>query len=158
MDNLATQVFLTGICTFVGVISFIIGWNARKKNQAAAGWPTVRGKIISSVLDSYVSYDDNSTTTMYRPLITYQFEVDGEVYTSTQVKVGGFAATNLEGRQRKKLAAYPEGGEVEVHYNPFTPEDSLLEINLSKINLGMVIGIIGGVAALYFAFRLATSL
>ena len=154
-----TDLFLIGICAFVGIISFIIGWNTRKKNQAAATWPTVTGKIISSVLDSYISYDDNSdATTMYRPLVTYQFEVDGEMYTSTQVRVTGFTATNLESSQRKKLAAYPEGGEVEVHYNPFTPQDALLEINPSKINLAMVIGVVGGIAALYFAVRLATSL
>jgi hypothetical protein len=159
MDNLATQVFLVAVCAFVGIISFIIGWRSMKKNQAAAAWPTVRGKIISSVLESYISYDDEGdATTMYRPLITYEFDVEGEVYTSTQVRVNGFSASNLENSQRKKLAAYPEEGEVEVHYNPFTPQDALLEINPSKINLAMVIGVIGGIAALYFAFRLATSL
>jgi hypothetical protein len=158
MDNIAPEIFLIGICAFVGIISFLVGWNSMKKNQAAAAWPTVKGKIISSVLESYISYDDEGdATTMYRPVITYEFEVDGEVYTSTQVRVSGFAASNLERSQRKKLAAYPEGGEVVVHYNPYSPQDALLEINPSKINLGMVIGIIGGIATLYFAFRLATS-
>jgi hypothetical protein len=156
---MASELIPFGIFALIGIISFLIGWRSMKKNQAAATWPTVAGEIISSVLDSYISYDDDGdATTMYRPLITYQFEVEGDVYTSTQVRVNGFMATNMESRQRKKLAAYPEGGEVEVHYNPFTPQDSLLEINPSKINPAMVIGVISGIVALYFAIRLITTL
>ena len=154
MDNIFTIIVLIGVCAFIGIISFLAGWNSMKKNQAAAGWPTVMGKIVGSTLETYVSYDDDGDArTMFRPLVTYEYEVEGEVYTSSQVKVGGFSSSNLEGSERKKLAAYPVGGAVEVRYDPFNPQDALLEFNPAKINFGMAIGILSGIAMLYFIFR-----
>jgi hypothetical protein len=157
MDNFITQICIVGVCGFIGIISFLAGWNSMKKNQAAVGWPTVMGRITTSILETYVTYDENSSgTTMYRPQVTYEYEVEGEVYSSSQVKVGGFSSSNLEGSERKKLAAYPVGGAVEVHYDPFNPQDALLEFNPAKINLGMVIGMISGIVMLYFIFRFVT--
>ena len=53
-----------------------------------------------------------------------------------------------------KLEEYPVGGEVEVHYDPFNPEDALLEIDPSKINPPMIIGIVCGLIVLYNLFRI----
>jgi hypothetical protein len=130
-----------------------------KRNQAAAGWPTVMGKIVGSTLETYVSYDDDGDArTMFRPLVTYEYEVEGQVYTSTQVKVTKFSGSNLERQQLKKLEAYPMGGAVKVHYDSFNPQDALLEINPAKINFGMIIGILSGIAMLYFVYQFIMSI
>ncbi|MGD8456654.1 MAG: DUF3592 domain-containing protein [Anaerolineales bacterium] len=138
-----------------GGIFFYIGWRDRQKNLTAMTWPTVMGKIVGSELDSYIKTDeDGDKTTMYRPLVTYEFEVEGDVYTCTQVRAQGFTATNFQSVQLEKLKEFPVGGEVEVHYNPFTPEDALLEIDPSKINIPMIIGIVCGLIVLYNVIRL----
>jgi len=130
-----------------------------KKNKAAANWPTVPGMIISAELDNYVKYDDiGNTTTMYTPLITYEFEVDGQIYINNRVRVQAIVATNRQSVSRKKLGEYPLGSAVKVHYDPFNPEDALLEIDQSKINIPMIIGIISGLIVFYAGFRMITTL
>jgi len=144
------------IIAFVfGAFFFYIGWRNRQKNLTAMTWPTVKGKIIGSELDSYIKRDeDGDETTMYTPLVTYEYEVEGDVYTCTQVTAQGFTSSNMPSIQRKKLDDYPVGGEVEVHYDPFNPGDALLEIDPAKINIPMIIGIVCGLIVLYNLFRI----
>jgi hypothetical protein len=115
--------------------------------------------IVSAELDSYVKYDDiGNTTTMYTPLITYEYEVESQVYFNNRVRVQAFVATNKQSVLRMKLEEYPVGSVVEAHYDPFNPEDALLEVDPSKFNIPMIVGIISGLTALYTGFRLITAL
>jgi len=159
MENLIGYIVIIVIAAIIGTLSYWYGWRTMKKNKAAANWPTVMGVIISAELDSYVKYDDDGdATTMYTPLITYEYEVEGQVYTNNRVRVQAFVATNMQSVSSKKLEEYPVGGAVQVHYDPFNPEDALLEIDPSKINVPMIIGIICGIVVLYTAFRMITAL
>jgi hypothetical protein len=142
-----------------GGIFFWIGWRNRQKNLTALTWPTVKGKIIGSELDSYIKRDDDGDeTTMYTPLVTYEYVVEGDTYTCTQVSAQGFTATNWKSTQLKKLEEFPVDGEVEVHYDPFNPGDALLEIDPAKINIPMIIGMVCGLIVLYNIIRMFTYL
>jgi len=159
MENLIGYIVIIIIAAIFAAISYWYGWRTMKKNKVAAKWPTVAGVIVSAELDSYVKYDDDGdATTMYTPLITYEYEVEGEVYTNNRVRVQAFVATNMQSVSSKKLDEYPVGGAVDVHYDPFYPEDALLEIDPSKINIPMIIGIICGLIVLYTTFRMITAL
>jgi hypothetical protein len=152
---MGSNIVIAIIAFAFGGIFFYIGWRNRQKNLTALTWPTVKGKIVGSELDSYIKRDDDGDeTTMYTPLVTYEYTVEGEVYTCTQVTAQGFTSTNFKSVQLKKLEEYPVGGEVEVHYDPFNPEDALLEIDPSKINIPMIIGIVCGLIVLYNLFRM----
>ena len=159
MENLIGYIVIIVLAAIFGAISYWYGWRTMKKNKAAAKWPTVPGVIISAELDSYIKYDDDGdATTMYTPLITYKYEVEGQVYKHNRVRVQAFAATNMQSVSSKKLEKYPVGDEVDVHYDPFDPQDALLEIDPSKINVPMIIGIICGLIVLYTAFRMISAL
>ena len=159
MENLIGYIVIIVIAAIFGAISYWYGWRTTKKNKAAAKWPTVSGVIISAELDSYVKRDDDGdATTMYTPLITYEYEVEGQVYTNNRVRVQAYVATNMQSVSRKKLEEYPVGSAVTVHYDPFNPEDALLEIDAAKINVPMIIGIICGIVVLYVAFRMIVTL
>ena len=155
MDLFNTTTLIILISIVFGASFVWSGFRIIKKNKTAASWPTVAGTIISAELESYIDYDDDGdATTMYRPLIIYQYEVEGERYTNNRVKVQKFAATSMQRVSRKKLEKYPVGGAVDVHYNPDNPQDALLEISKSKVNLPLIIGIIFFVVALYTANRM----
>jgi hypothetical protein len=155
-ENLMGSNVVIAIIAFAfGGIFFYIGWRNRQKNLTALTWPTVKGKIIGSELESYIKTDDDGDkTTMYRPLVTYEYNVEGDTYTCTQVTAQGFTSTNFKSVQLKKLEEYPVGGEVEVHYDPFNPGDALLEIDPAKINAPMIIGIVCGFIVLYNLIRM----
>ena len=155
MENLIGYIVIIALAAIFGAISYWYGWRTMKKNKVAAKWPTVPGVIISAELDSYVKYDDDGdASTMYTPLITYEYEVEGNVHTNNRVRVRAFVATNMQSVSSKKLDDYPVGSAVEVHYDPFNPDDALLEIDPSKINIPMIIGIVCGVIVLYNVIRM----
>jgi hypothetical protein len=159
MENLISYIVIIVMAAILGSLSYWYGARITKKNKVAAKWPTVPGVIISAELDSYVKYDDiGNATTMYTPLINYEYEVEGQVYSNNRVKVQAFVATNTQSVSRKKLEEYPVGSAVEVHYDPFSPEDAILEIDPSKINIPMIIGIISGLIVLYTGFRMIRAL
>jgi hypothetical protein len=159
MENQVGYIVLLIIFGIIGALATWYGLRTIKKNQEATQWPTVMGTITGSELESYISTDsDGDQTTMYSPLITYEYEVEGDVYTSTRVKVMAPSSSNIASMQRKKLEPYPVGAAVEVHYNPFSPEDALLEISTSKINLPLIIGIVSDLVALYAALQMILSL
>jgi hypothetical protein len=159
MENLIGYIVIIVIFGLLGAGSFWYGWRTVKKNQAAATWPTGTGKIIGAELDSYIKTDDDGDqTTMYTPLITYEYEVEGQVYTNTRVRVQAPVATNFQSVQLKKLEEYPVGSAVKVHYDPFNPEDALLKLDPAKINVPMIFGIICGLVVLYAAFRMIVAL
>jgi hypothetical protein len=158
-ENLMGSNIVIAIIAFAfGSIFFFIGWRTVKKNKIAAAWPTVPGKIVSAELDSYIKTDeDGDKTTMYVPLITYEYKVEGEAYTNNRVKVQPFVATNMKSVEMKELDAFPVGGAVEVHYDPFNPGDALLEVDPAKINAPMIIGIVCGLIVIYNIFRMITA-
>jgi hypothetical protein len=159
METLIGYSVIIVLAAIFGTLSCWYGWRTTKKNKTAEKWPTVPGVIIGAELDSYVKYDDDGdASTMYTPLITYEYEVEGQVYSNNRVRVQAFVATNMQSVSSKKLEEYPVGGAVEVHYDPLNPEDALLEINPSKINILMIIGIICGLIVLYTAFLLIRNL
>lgn len=159
MENLIGFIVLFIVFGLIGALAFWYGWRTVKKNQAAATWPTVTGKIIGAELDSYIKTDDDGDkTTMYTPLITYEYVVEGETYTCTRVRVQAPVATNFQSVQLKELEKYPIGSAVEVHYDPFNPEDALLKLDPAKINVPMIFGIICGLVSLYSLVRMILSL
>lgn len=159
MENLIGYIVIIVIAAIFGVISYWYGWRTMKKNKVAANWPIVPGVIISTELDSYIKYDDDGdASTMYTPLITYEYEVEGRAYTNNRVRVQAFVATNMQSVSSKKLEDYPVGGAVQVHYDPLNPEDAFLEIDSRKINVPMIIGVICGLIVLYTAFQMISTL
>lgn len=76
---MGTNVTLAIVAFVFGSFFFYIGWRDRQKNLAAMTWPTVKGVIVGSEIDSYIRRDDDGDeTTLYEPLVTYEYEVEGD--------------------------------------------------------------------------------
>jgi len=111
----------------------------------ASGWPTVEGKITASGIDTPENTrrgERSSETCVVR--IGYAYEVDGYRFTGDRVTFGSVdrssSAYALDTRLR-----YLMGATVEVHYNPDSPSDSVLDTSTTLwswlmlfIGVGMV--------------------
>jgi hypothetical protein len=117
--------FATGFGLFL--LLFFIGM--RRISQLAANWPSVRGKIVRSEVESYqerMSDRSSGTTTMYRPVVEFAYPVRGREYRSNQIKL----MTVVSGAQNyaeKVVKKYPKGRGVTVHYDPANPNTAALE-------------------------------
>jgi hypothetical protein len=112
------------ICFGLLVLLFFIA--ARRSSKKAQSWPSVRGKVVSSGVDSYQKTEDNRTTTLYTAAVEYAYQVHGVEYHSRQINLG-MTTAGSQGGAEKVAARYPMGAEVEVHYDPANPATAALE-------------------------------
>lgn len=114
----------------------------------SGGWPTVQGTVKSAKLMQKSKRWGGSS---YYPAVTYVYEVNGVSHTGNQISTGDVSSSELL-EAMAALAKYPEGGEIDVHYDPGAPEVSLLEtgshgVNWLSVGLGTVVFVIGGFSA-----------
>jgi hypothetical protein len=105
--------------------------------------------------------DQRSTDdgTEYRPVVTYEYTVDGETYTSENVYPGQFNRWQGSSFSAQDVTnQYAPGDEVTVHYNPDSPGEAYLTNNgwpdgwLFATAAITVVGL-GGLYFIWFGFR-----
>ena len=101
--------------------SAIEGW-------AALRWPVVEGEITSSKVKQIpgvrrFGYGGPS----YEPSVAYSYRVLGTTYSGTRLRFGGEPTDYYQDNTYAKLAQYPVGTTVRVHYQPDDPSRSVLE-------------------------------
>jgi hypothetical protein len=121
----------------------------------AAFWPVARGRIVASGAQAYRDWQTidrrRSRRTLYRSSVVYEYEVNGRTYRGDRVTLGVMSST-LPGFARRTAARYPFGSEVDVHYDPKRPSDSVLRpVSAMYLILFAAVG-----AVLWLAWAVAT--
>ena len=103
----------------------------QKMVRDACKWPVTAGKIVAADVEEYQPLFDNSTTsntprTMYKPSVMYTYTVNGRQYQGDRVTMGTKISASAPGVANRLAKRYPIGTEVEVHYNPKSPGESVL--------------------------------
>jgi hypothetical protein len=106
-----------------GVAALAAGLPRLLAARRAQNWPTASGEIISSGMSSSVVPD---SADMYRPEVTYRYDVAGKTYTAGRIR---FAIDSSYSRSRveQALEQYPLGQAVMVHYDPADPSRACLQ-------------------------------
>jgi hypothetical protein len=86
--------------------------------RAAADWPTTRGTVLASEVESSRSSEGGTT---YRPSILYEYEVDGHLFEADQYDPRGSISTSDRIGARAIVSEHPVGKKVDVYYNPNNP-------------------------------------
>jgi hypothetical protein len=109
-----------------GLVALLLFVAAHRYSKQAQKWPSVRGTIVQSAIESYRETSNGRTTTMYRPAVEYSYQVHGRELHGAQIKLG-MTAGGMQAYAEKIAARYPVGGAVEVHYDPTNPSTAALE-------------------------------
>ena len=112
-------------------IAGIVGIQRAKEST---DWPEVRGRIVSSSIDSKISTNTGKQDSKprskkkrtYFPKIRYQYSVEGKTLTGTRIAYGDLGSEN-KSSVRRIVNRYPTGKEVSVFYRPSDPKECLLE-------------------------------
>ncbi|SEB70419.1 Protein of unknown function [Beijerinckia sp. 28-YEA-48] len=105
------------------LLAFVAGYRA---SRAAANWPVVRGRIITSEVETIHKMEDGRSRTAYAPAVEYTYQVRGLDYHGRQIKFG-IGVSGARGFAEKTIAHYPLGSDVDVHYDPANPSNAALE-------------------------------
>ena len=128
---------LMALCiSLMGLFCILVYLVGRRQAAIAAKWPTTKGLIVSSQVESFISQpssDGISTkTTLYQPVIEYSYRVAGLEYHSNQIQMGVITASGNPELAQKCVALYPVDKEVRVQYDPQNPGNAVLESGFGK--------------------------
>ena len=102
----------------------ILFFGIRNFNRARESitWPTIEGHVIRSEMTWGSSHD----STTYKAEVLYNYQLSSVTYSSNRVGFGDYGSSDSS-HARTILNRYPTGISVQVHYNPKSPELSVLE-------------------------------
>lgn len=127
----------------IGIVIIVISIRARKKAEASQNWPSAQGQIIATEIKKDVSEDaEGYTTTTYKPVITYSYNVMGQTYQSDKIAFGMTTSYGRMAKAQEVLDQYPLDSPVNVYYDPDNPAEAVLERKAGGKVLGLVIGIL----------------
>lgn len=121
--------FVTAALAF-GLLVLLFAFAFTRYVRQASHWPVVRGKIVATGVEAYREWRDVGYQKRYRYYksnVIYTYEVHGRKYAGDRIRLGVVTSATSP-RSGKRLAAkYPVGKEVDVHYDPKRPGDSVLQ-------------------------------
>lgn len=147
MEYLFPAIFL-----LLGAGLIVLAFVQRAKAKKAEEWPVAPGVILNSGLSEHRSHDsDGSSSISYRPEVQYQYSIMGQKYTGNRIFFGN--ASYDYNTANRKIAPYPQGTQVNVHYDPANPSNAVLETKASGnwilILIGIVFLVIGVMSAVH---------
>ena len=94
----------------------------------------------------------------YQPVVKFTYEVEGKTFKSNRIMFG--EVSSLYGNLPIEIVQkYPEGKNVIVFYNPYKPQEAVLETGLTKKSFipfargYLVFTFCGGVGILFWLFE-----
>ncbi len=121
--GLLTALLVTG---FGFVLSFFTTdlINATKESEQ---WPSVPGTVTEAEVESFTQRHDGKTQQMYSARVSVSYSVKGKNYSTSSFDMGGTSSTSVRFLAQRKLNDYPEGGTVDVYYDPEHPDFGILQ-------------------------------
>lgn len=123
-----------------------LGFLGLQEAQIPANWLQTQGQIVNHGIETLSrSKADGSTIEMYKPKITYRYEVDGQHYLGKQLTQHDQERT-LKAVAETEIESLTVGTRVSVHYNPDNPADAVLHKSdtlgpIQAISAGLCVGI-----------------
>lgn len=121
--------------------------------KASENWPSVTGQVIYTDVDRVhrMSGSSSSSGSEYRyvPEVQYEYQVEGARYEGDRI---AFGSTRERSRFRAQdvVDRYPIASDVNVHYDPSNPSNSVLEpgadLVLSIMPWGGLLFLLAGIA------------
>lgn len=132
-DEAVMSVLAAGAVT---ILAALVGWTAvaeRRRSADSRHWRSTQGWVLTS----RVAFDGIDA----RPAITYEYQVDEEVFEGFIVNFG--SESFLSPRQAKALVRrHPVGSAVLVWYDPDKPSDSVLYQSRRTAKLWVISGLL----------------
>ena len=122
------SVVVSLVCTIVPIVAIIVFIRKRSQQkqaaqQASLHWASAMGRVLKSRAEV-----SGGETTSVTPYVLYEYEVQGRVYQSTQIRAGDRFMQSGSARQAyDTVDRYPVGAIVTVYYDQANPAEAALE-------------------------------
>jgi hypothetical protein len=163
IDSGAKPYFIAGGVTATILFLSIGAMLIRKGNRylqlatAAAQWPVVTGKVVSSEVVKRIDKTEDGSTTVFIPHVLYAYNPDGVRRSGRLIQIGLEERGCVEKGAQDYVDKYGVGSRVPVRYDPQNPANAVLELGQvgggSNLLAGILLALVGlgGVAFTVFA-------
>ena len=94
----------------------------------SARWPTASAVVtVSRVRDGYLK-----AVKAYAPQVEYRYTVAGSEHVGSRLRFSYLSDWGSESAANRTISALPVGRQIDVHYNPEKPWESVVEGGLSQ--------------------------
>ncbi len=125
--NLIGLVLYSALVGVIGLGALLIGGRPVMRLAESAGWPTAPGEVVESRVEPVTVSGMAGDIARWQPIITYTYEVDGQMYTNDAVTFREGHTFNAQAEAEAVTARYAPGQSVEVAYQPGDPQNAVLE-------------------------------
>ena len=139
MDNFNFVLAAIPILVGLVIIGLVLNLNMKAK-KAAKNWLTAPGVIISSDLDLQSSRGTGVPTQYFKPIVSYSYQVGAQSYQGERLDFAS-RAYRSETKAKQRIAAFQQGAQVTVHYDPVDPSKAVLEPTAAGNGLLIILGI-----------------
>ena len=122
------------VCGGFGLVMLVLIVSSLREAAAMKRWPVARGRVLSSKVEEYRVDAGSSNfggpharTTLYRPVVVYEYEVDGQRFRGDRIAQSPGMNKGVPDFAQKIVQRYASGSAVDVRFNPKRPGESVLE-------------------------------
>jgi len=136
----------------LGLIFIALILQGSFKSAESENWPSIEGTILSSEISTRneLNSDTHTRDYYYMSKVSYNYTLDGAVYTSTMISViNNNKEYVIESEAQAIIDNYPIGKKVKVYYNPDNPSEAFLEPGM-KDSGSVICGTVGSVIFVIF--------
>ena len=101
-----------------GVALLALALWLRRRAAQCAHWPSVDGMVLESRVD-------DAHLEFMKPVLRYQYTVDGRRYVGFRVAFSGYGVSRQA--MARLIEPYPAGRPVRVYYDPARPASAVLD-------------------------------
>ncbi|MFL6538561.1 MAG: DUF3592 domain-containing protein [Chthoniobacterales bacterium] len=141
------------------IIAIVIA--ALREAISMKSWPVAKGSVLESKVEGYRQSAGSSGTfassparmTLYRPVVRYEYEVDGKRFRGDQIAQSPGWNRAVPEFAEKIVQRYPTGSDIDVHYNPKRHDQAVLEPRVPRswiLALLIAVALLGVAVHIYF--------
>jgi hypothetical protein len=137
--NLSDDAVLALVCGGFGLVMLVLVVSSLREAAAMKRWPVAKGRVLSSKVEEY--RDDagsgnfggaRARMTLFRPVVTYEYEVDGQRYRGDRIAQSPGMNKGVADFAAAVVQRYASGSAIDVRFNPRRPKESVLEPRVPK--------------------------
>ena len=158
--NLSDNSLVAFVCGGFGLVMLVLIVSSLREAAAMKRWPVARGRVLSSKVEQYRSDAGSghfggarARMTLYRAVVTYEYEVDDRRFRSERIAQSPGMDKGIPDFAQRTAQRYATGTAVHVFYNPKRHGECVLEPRVPRswiFALVIALALLGAAAEMYY--------
>ena len=117
----------------IGIFLLALAMRQYEDGQKLQLWASANARGLESTVESITAGVQHSSSS-YIPQVKYEYRLNGQVYIGKNIQLGEISYASRT--QANNIAIkYPKNSIIDIYYDPFKPENSVIEPHINVTNV-----------------------